>query len=91
MISQQMDGFGQDVALVGSGQLCRLLGISSSSLWRLIQNDPSFPAALRLQPGNQRARLKWRVSEIAKFLQSKQVASKTAEPFGLMPGERVTK
>lgn len=34
----------KDLQFITNEEVCQRLGISRTSLWRLIQNDPTFPA-----------------------------------------------
>jgi predicted DNA-binding transcriptional regulator AlpA len=83
MVTPQLDGFDRalliEAALLSSADVCRLLGISKISLWRVMRGDPSFPKALRFQATSQRSRLKFRTCEISAWIKAQQIATAAAE------------
>jgi predicted DNA-binding transcriptional regulator AlpA len=83
MVTPQIDGFDKallnEVALLSSSAVCRLLGISKITLWRLMRSDLAFPKALRFQPTSQKSRLKFRTSEISAWIKAQQIATAAAE------------
>lgn len=71
-----------EAATVDTERARQLLGdISRSTLWRWVNNDPTFPRPFRSQPSNPRARLRFFVAELVAWQRARQ-----AESAGLRHG-----
>lgn len=53
-----------ELRLISKGELCRLLGVSESSVDRWLRSDPTFPQARQLGPGT----VRWRLDEVKRFI-----------------------
>jgi prophage regulatory protein len=57
----------EDLQLIGQAELCKLIGMSRSQIWRL-EREGQFPARIHIG----KRRIAWRVSDIRAWLAGRE-------------------